>query len=131
MLFYGIQPGIGILALPVFILLAVIAALGVSFWLASLTVVYRDVRYLLPFLTQVWMFATPVIYPLSVIPEDWRFLYGVNPMVGVVEGFRSSLFGKVNSSHPTIGLSALIVAGLFIGGLFYFRRAEQTLADVI
>jgi len=130
-LVYGIQPGFAVLAVPVFALLAVIAALGVSFWLAAFNVVYRDVRYLLPFLTQVWMFATPIIYPMSVVPEDWRFLYGMNPMVGVVEGFRSSLFGKVSSSHPTLALSALIAAGVFIGGLFYFRKAEQTLADVI
>jgi lipopolysaccharide transport system permease protein len=130
-LVYGIQPGFAVLALPVFAFLAVFAALGVSFWLAALNVVYRDVRYLLPFLTQVWMFATPIIYPMSVIPDDWRFLYGMNPMVGVVEGFRSSLFGKVSSSHPTLALSALIAACVFIGGLFYFRKAEQTLADVI
>jgi lipopolysaccharide transport system permease protein len=130
-LFYGIQPGIAILALPVFVLLAVIAALGVSFWLSALNVVYRDVRYLLPFLTQVWMFATPIIYPASVIPEAWRFLYGMNPMAGVIEGFRSSLLGKATSFDAMLGVSAIISAGVFIGGLFYFRKAEQSLADVI
>ncbi len=130
-LFYGMQPGIAILGLPVFVLLAVIAALGVSFWLAALNVVYRDVRYLLPFLTQVWMFATPIIYPASVIPEAWRFLYGMNPMAGVIEGFRSSLLGKASSFDAMVGVSAIISAGVFIGGLFYFRKAEQSLADVI
>ncbi len=130
-LFYGMQPGIAILGLPVFVLLAVIAALGVSFWLAALNVVYRDVRYLLPFLTQVWMFATPIIYPASVIPEAWRFLYGMNPMAGVIEGFRSSLLGKASSFDAMLGVSAIISAGVFIGGLFYFRKAEQSLADVI
>jgi lipopolysaccharide transport system permease protein len=130
-LFYGMQPGIAILGLPVFVLLAVIAALGVSFWLAALNVVYRDVRYLLPFLTQVWMFATPIIYPASVIPEAWRFLYGMNPMAGVIEGFRSSLLGNASSFDAMLGVSAIISAGVFIGGLFYFRKAEQSLADVI
>ena len=130
-LFYGMQPGIAILGLPVFVLLAVIAALGVSFWLAALNVVYRDVRYLLPFLTQVWMFATPIIYPASVIPEAWRFLYGMNPMAGVIEGFRSSLLGKASSFDAMLGVSAIISAGVFIGGLFYFRKAEQSFADVI
>lgn len=130
-LVYGIQPGFAILALPLFALLAVIAALGVSFWLAALNVVYRDVRYLLPFLTQLWMFATPIIYPVSVIPEAWRFLYSLNPMVGVIEGFRLSLLGRVSSIDSAQGLSALIAAGVFISGLFYFRKAEQTLADVI
>jgi lipopolysaccharide transport system permease protein len=130
-LVYGIQPGFAILALPLFALLAAIAALGVSFWLAALNVVYRDVRYLLPFLTQLWMFATPIIYPVSVIPEAWRFLYSLNPMVGVIEGFRFSLLGRVSSIDSALGLSALIAAGVFIGGLFYFRKAEQTLADVI
>ena len=131
LLVHGVQPGFAILALPGFVLLAIIAALGVSFWLAALNVVYRDVRYLLPFLTQVWMFATPIIYPVSVIPEGWRFLYGMNPMAGVVEGFRSSLLGKASSFDAMLGVSAMIAAGVFIGGLFYFRKVEQTLADVI
>jgi lipopolysaccharide transport system permease protein len=131
MLLYGIQPGFAILALPLFVILAVMTALGVSLWLAALNVVYRDVRYMLPFLTQIWMFATPIIYPVSVVPEAWRTLYSLNPMVGVVEGFRWSLLGKASSMESMLGVSALIVVGVFIGGIFYFHRAERTLADVI
>jgi lipopolysaccharide transport system permease protein len=131
MLLYGIQPGLPILALPLFVLLAVMAALGVSLWFAALNVTYRDVRYLLPFLTQIWMFATPIIYPLSVVPKAWRPLYSLNPMVGVVEGFRWSLIGKASSFESMLGVSAVIVTAVFIGGIFYFHRAEQTFADVI
>ena len=131
MLAYGIQPGFSILALSLFVLLAVMAALGVGLWLAALNVVYRDVRYTLPFLTQIWMFATPIIYPVSVVPEAWRSLYSLNPMVGVVEGFRWSLLGTATPADPMLGVSALIVVGVFIGGIFYFQRVEQTLADVI
>jgi lipopolysaccharide transport system permease protein len=131
MFLYGIQPGLPILALPLFVFLAVMAALGVSLWFAALNVTYRDVRYLLPFLTQIWMFATPIIYPLSVVPKAWRPLYSLNPMVGVVEGFRWSLIGKASSFEPMLGVSAVIVTAVFIGGIFYFHRAEQTFADVI
>ncbi|KKS69005.1 MAG: ABC-2 type transporter [Candidatus Daviesbacteria bacterium GW2011_GWA2_42_7] len=131
MLAYGIQPGFSILALSLFVLLAVMAALGVGLWLAALNVVYRDVRYTLPFLTQIWMFATPIIYPVSVVPEAWRSLYSLNPMVGVVEGFRWSLLGKASPADLMFVVSALIVAAVFIGGIFYFQRVEQTLADVI
>lgn len=130
-LVYGIQPGFSILVLPLFVLLAVMAALGVGLWLAALNVVYRDVRYTLPFLTQIWMFSTPIIYPVSVVPEAWRSLYSLNPMVAVVEGFRWSLLGKASPADPMFAVSALIVVGVFIGGIFYFQRVEQTLADVI
>jgi len=130
-LFYGIQPGLSILALPLFVLLVVTASLGVSVWLAALNVVYRDVRYTLPLLTQIWMFATPIIYPVSVVPEAWRSLYSLNPMVGVVEGFRWSLLGKASPADLMFVVSALIVVAVFIGGIFYFQRVEQTLADVI
>jgi lipopolysaccharide transport system permease protein len=131
MILYGIQPGFAILVLPLFVLLAVVAALGVSLWLAALNVVYRDVRYLLPFLTQIWMFATPIIYPVSVVPEAWRSLYSLNPMVGVVEGFRWSLLGSTGPSELMLAVSAAIVLLIFGAGILYFWRIEQTLADVI
>lgn len=130
-LFYGIRPGLSIVVLPLFVLLTVMAALGVGLWLAALNVVYRDVRYTLPFLTQIWMFSTPIIYPVSVVPEAWRPLYSLNPMVAVVEGFRWSLLGKAGPADPMLGVSAVIVVAVFIGGIFYFQRVEQTLVDVI
>ena len=131
MLFYGIYPGSAIIALPVFILLALIAALGVGFWLSALNAIYRDVRYTLPFLTQLWMFATPVVYPSSLVPREWWFLYSLNPMVGVVEGFRWSLLGKAAPSETMLVVSAAVVFFIFGAGIVYFGRMEQTLADVI
>ena len=131
MLFYGIYPGSAIIALPVFILLALIAALGVGFWLSALNAIYRDVRYTLPFLTQLWMFATPVVYPSSLVPREWWFLYSLNPMVGVVEGFRWSLLGKAAPSETMLVVSAVVVLFIFGAGVVYFGRMEQTLADVI
>ena len=131
MLFYGVYPGLAIIALPVFILLALIAALGVGFWLSALNAIYRDVRYTLPFLTQLWMFATPVVYPSSLVPREWWFLYSLNPMVGVVEGFRWSLLGKAAPSETVLVVSAAVVLFIFGAGIVYFGRMEQTLADVI
>jgi len=131
MLFYGVYPGLAIIALPVFILLVLIAALGVGFWLSALNAIYRDVRYTLPFLTQLWMFATPVVYPSSLVPREWWFLYSLNPMVGVVEGFRWSLLGKAAPSETMLVVSAAAVLFIFGAGIVYFGRMEQTLADVI
>ena len=131
MLFYGVYPGSAIIALPVFILLVLIAALGVGFWLSALNAIYRDVRYTLPFLTQLWMFATPVVYPSSLVPREWWFLYSLNPMVGVVEGFRWSLLGKAAPSETVLVVSAAVVLFIFGAGIVYFGRMEQTLADVI
>ncbi|MBI3001830.1 MAG: ABC transporter permease [Deltaproteobacteria bacterium] len=131
MLFYGVYPGSSIIALPVFILLALIAALGVGFWLSALNAIYRDVRYTLPFLTQLWMFATPVVYPSSLVPRKWWLLYSLNPMVGVVEGFRWSLLGKAAPSETMLVVSAVVVLFIFGAGIVYFGRMEQTLADVI
>ena len=131
MLFYGVYPGSAIIALPVFILLVLIAALGVGFWLSALNAIYRDVRYTLPFLTQLWMFATPVVYPSSLVPREWWFLYSLNPMVGVVEGFRWSLLGKAAPSETMLVVSAAAVLFIFGAGIVYFGRMEQTLADVI
>ena len=131
MVFYGIVPGQAIVTLPVFILLALITALGVGFWLSALDAQYRDVRYTLPFLTQLWLFATPVVYPASLVPEGWRLLYGLNPMTSVVEGFRWALLGKGGGMETMFTVSVIAILFTFIGGLYYFRRVERTIADVV
>jgi homopolymeric O-antigen transport system permease protein len=131
MAFYGIRPTIAIVMLPAFILLACITALAVGLWLSALNVRYRDVRYTLNFVVQVWLFATPVAYPSSLIPVRWRVLYGLNPMSGVVEGFRWALLGKTESPGAMLAVSVLVVMFILIGGIFYFRRVEAEFADVI
>jgi homopolymeric O-antigen transport system permease protein len=131
MLFYGILPGWSILALPAFILLAVLTALAVGLWLSALNVQFRDVRYTMNFLVQFWLFATPVAYPSSIVPEQWRALYGINPMVGVVEGFRWALLGKSQPPGAMVFASIAVVLVLLLGGLYYFRRMEQEFADII
>jgi lipopolysaccharide transport system permease protein len=130
MLFYQIQPTIGVLLLPLFLLLAFITALGVSLWSSALNVKYRDVRYIIPFITRFWFFATPVVYTSRLLDEPWRTLYGLNPMVGVVEGFRWAMLGT-DPPQTMILLSAVIALLLFGSGLFYFNRMEKTFADVI
>lgn len=131
LVFYGIWPTVAIVTVPLFLLLAVATALGVSFWLAALDVKYRDVRYTLPFLTQIWFFATPVVYPSAVVPEQWRGIYGINPMVGVVEGLRWALLGSAAPDMLMISISCVVILTLFLSGLIYFRRMEETLTDVI
>ena len=131
MVFYGIVPTGSVLMLPLFVLLALMTALGIGFWLSALNAQYRDVRYTLPFLTQFWLFATPVVYPSSLVPEQWRLLYGLNPMTGVVEGFRWTLLGKGAGLEHMLAVSVIAVLSTFIGGLYYFRRMERTLADVV
>lgn len=131
MAYYHIIPTLAVLLLPFFILLAVLTALGVGLWLSALNVQYRDVRYTLNFLTQFWMFMTPVAYPSSIVPEKWRALYGLNPMAGVVEGFRWALLGKTQAPGPLLAVSIVAVILILIGGLFYFRRMEETFADIV
>jgi lipopolysaccharide transport system permease protein len=131
MWYYGVAPTAAVVFLPLFILLAIITALAVGLWLSSLNVKYRDIRYTLPFLTQFWMFVTPVAYPSSLIPGKWRTLYGLNPMAGVVEGFRWALLGKAEGPGPLLAVSIVAVAALLIGGLVYFRRMERTFADLV
>ncbi len=131
MLFYGITPGWTIIWLPFFLLLALITALGVGLWLSALNVQFRDVRYVVPFLTQFWLYATPVAYPSSLLPEPWRTLFGINPMVGVVEGFRWALLGNQAAPGPMFIVSVLAAIGLLLGGAYYFRRMEKTFADVV
>lgn len=131
MLFYGIMPTFAIWFLPFFVLLEIGTALGTGLWLSALNVQYRDVRYIIPFLVQLWLFATPIAYPSSLVPEKWRALYGLNPMVGVVEGFRWALLGLPPVSGPLLAVSTLTVVVLLVGGLYYFRRMEETIADVV
>jgi lipopolysaccharide transport system permease protein len=131
MLFYGIIPGATVITLPLFLLLAFMAALGIGLWLSALNVKYRDIAYTIPFLGQFWLLVTPVAYPSTIIPEHWRFLYSLNPMVAVVEGFRWALLGQQNVQGEFIFLSTMVVLTLFIGGLFYFRRMEAEFADVV
>lgn len=131
MLFYGIVPTVAVWTVPFFILLAMITALGVGLWLSALNVQYRDVRYTIPFLVQFWLFATPIAYPSTLVPEKWRALYGLNPMAGVVEGFRWALLGKEQGPGPMLAVSALAITLVLLGGLFYFRRMEKTFADVV
>ena len=131
MLYYGIVPTVNTLWLPLFLLLALITSLGVGLWLSVLNVEYRDVRYALPFIIQFWMFATPIVYPSSLLSEPWRTIYGLNPMVGVVEGFRWALLGANTAPGPTIAVSALAAVGILVGGAFYFRRMEKKFADLV
>ncbi len=131
MLYYGIVPTINTLFLPLFLLLALVTSLGVGLWLSVLNVEYRDVRYVLPFITQFWMFATPIVYPSSLLSEPWRTLYGLNPMVGVVEGFRWALLGTNTAPGPIIVVSSLAALGILVGGAYYFRRMEKKFADLV
>jgi len=131
MVYYGVVPRFTILLLPLFLVLAVLTALAVGVWLAALTAEYRDVRYTVPFLTQFWMYVTPIAYPSSLVPEKWRILYGLNPMAGVVEGFRWALLGTPPTPLAALFPSLLIMLLLLFSGLIYFRRLESTFADVI
>src|SRR5258705_1939547 len=130
MLFYHIVPGVAVVTLPLFLLLALMTALACGVWLSAVNIKYRDVAYVIPFLTQFWLFVTPVAYPSTVIPEPWRVFYGLNPMAGVVEGFRWALLGKENLAWELVFVSVLVVLALFISGLFYFRRMEHEFADI-
>ena len=132
MVYYGIAPTPAVWTLPLYLLLTVITAMGVSLWLSALNVLYRDVGYVTPFLTQFWLFITPIAYGASLVPARWRFLYAINPMVGVVNGFRWALLG-IESAAPSqillvsIGVSLLVL----VSGLFYFRRMERQFADMV
>jgi|ERR1043166_618818 lipopolysaccharide transport system permease protein len=128
--YYRVGAGWGVLLLPAFVLLATALALGVGMLAASLTVKYRDLRHVLPFLLQVWMFASPVIYPTGIVPPRWRWLLAFNPMTGVLEGFRSALAG-LPFDWPHVALSALFAASLLACAYYVFRRLEDTFADVI
>lgn len=131
MFYYGVVPGISALLVIPLLLLAIATAVGVGFWCSALNAVYRDVRYAVPILVQFWMFASPVVYPTSMIPRSWRTLYGVNPMAGVIEGFRWALTGRGDAPGPMILVSIAAVLVMLISGLWYFRRSESYVADVV
>ena len=131
MLYFGIVPTWNMVWLPLLLLLALVTSLGVGLWLTAMNVQFRDVRYAVPFLVQAWMFATPIAYPSSLLDEPWRTLYGINPMAGVVEGFRWALLGTETAPGPIVLVSALVALGLLVSGAFYFRRMEKTFADVV
>jgi lipopolysaccharide transport system permease protein len=128
--FYGIHPKHVLYVVPL-VLLTLCTSLGVGFWLSALNVKFRDVKYTLPFLTQFWMFATPIAYPSSLLSEPWRTIYGLNPMAGVVEGFRWALLGTKTAPGPMMLVSALVSVAILVGGAFYFRRMEKTFADTV
>ncbi len=131
MAWYGLAPTTAVWTLPGFVVLAVVASLGIGLWLSALNVKYRDVRHVIPFLTQVWLFVTPIAYASSMVPARWRALYGLNPMVGVVEGFRWALLGQGQWPPGLIASSTLVALLLLISGLYYFRRTESAFADII
>jgi len=128
---YGITPTVNVLWVPLFSVLALLAAIGVGLWFAALNVKYRDVRHAVPLLVQVWLFATPIAYPSSIVPAAWRWAYGMNPMAGVVEGFRWALLGTPAPSVGMIVVSTAVTIVALFGGLAYFRRAERDFADLI
>jgi len=128
---YGIPIQSQIAWVPLFLILMIVTALGVGFWLSALNVEYRDVAYTIPFLNQFWFFVTPVVYSSTVVPEGWRTLYGLNPLVGVIEGFRWAVLGTGETSGPMFGISTLIAGILFITGIIWFRRRERTFVDSI
>jgi len=131
MLFYGIMPTANIVWLPLLLLLALVTSLGVGIWLTAMNVQFRDVRYVVPFLVQIWLFATPIAYPSTLLSEPWRTLYGINPMAGVVEGFRWALLGTDTAPGPIILVSTLVSITLLVSGVFHFRRMEKSFADVV
>jgi len=131
MTYYGVAPADRLVWLPVPLALAVATALGAGLWLSALNVMYRDVQYVVPFLVQLWLFSTPIVYPSTLVPQGWRTAYAVNPMVGVVEGFRWALLGVDTQPGPMIAVSTLTAAALLASGLLFFRRLEQTFSDVV
>jgi lipopolysaccharide transport system permease protein len=131
MFWYGIAPAWTILLLPFWLFITLTLALAIGLWLGPINVRYRDVMHTLPFVTQVWMFATPIVYPLSMIPQKWQALYSINPMVGIIEGFRWSLLGTGQPHMLSIGISLSVITLALIGGSVYFRKMERSFADVI
>ncbi|MFC1943169.1 ABC transporter permease [Chloroflexota bacterium] len=130
MFFYGYAPTVRVLWLPAFIILALMTASGVGLWLSAINAKYRDVRYVIPFLIQLWLFASPVVYSSSLLPEKFQIIYGINPMAGVIEGFRWALLGT-EPPGSLIAISIIMVIVILISGVFYFRRYEKTFADVV
>jgi lipopolysaccharide transport system permease protein len=131
MAYYGIGVSWSVLTLPLLLLLALSTALAVGLWLSALNVRYRDVGHTIPFIVQVWMYASPIVYPVSMIPEKYRLFYSLNPMAGVIEGFRWALLGKQSPDFSVMAISAVMVLFLIVGGIIFFRNMEKTFADVV
>jgi lipopolysaccharide transport system permease protein len=133
MAWFGYWPTANAIWLPAFLLLALVTSLGAGLWLSALNVEFRDVRYVVPFLTQLWLFASPIIYSSTTVPQPWRSIYGLNPMAGVIEGFRWALLGPGTGAPPDLmtGVSALAALALLVSGAFYFRRMERNFADIV
>jgi lipopolysaccharide transport system permease protein len=131
MLFYHLKPTWHVVYLPLFLLLALVTSLGVGLWLSAMNVQFRDIRYVVPFITQFWMFATPIAYSSTLLKGPWRAVYGLNPMVGVVEGFRWALLGTHTAPGPMIAASSAAAVLILVTGAFYFRRMETTFSDVV
>ena len=131
MVYFNIFPTINVWVLPFFLLMALVTTIGVGLWLSALNVLYRDINYVLPFLTQFWMFLTPIAYPSSMVPEKWQAVYALNPMTGVVEGFRWALLGTGQPPGIMTLVSSIVSVVLLISGMFYFRRMERLFADMV
>lgn len=131
MVAFGVPPTLAVLTVPAFVVFALLTALAVGLWMSALNVQYRDIRYTIPFLTQFWMFLSPVAYPARLVPEPYRAFYGLNPMAGVIEGFRWALLDTDAPDWSLMGVSAAVVVALLAGGMLYFRRMEKTFADVV
>jgi lipopolysaccharide transport system permease protein len=131
MVWYGVRPTWAVLTLPFFVIFTMVTALGVGLWLSALNVQYRDVRYTLTFIVQFWLIASPVAYSSTLVPARWRPFYGLNPMAGVIEGFRWALLGKAQAPGAMLWVSVVVVAVVLVGGLYYYRRMEKTFSDVI
>jgi lipopolysaccharide transport system permease protein len=132
MIYYKITPTSAVWTIPLFLLLTMVTGFGVSLWLSSLNVLYRDVGYVTPFIAQLWLFITPIAYGSTLVPEQWRFMYALNPMVGVVNGFRWALLNtQDNAPGPILWISVLVALAILISGLFYFRRMERQFADMV
>jgi len=130
MAYYGFVPTVNVVFLPAFVLLGLATSLGVGLWLSALNVQYRDFQYTVPFLIQIWLYASPVVYSTNLVPEKYQLLYGLNPMAGVIEGFRWALLGSAPPSG-IIGLAVVVVLVLLVSGAFYFRKMEQYFADIV
>lgn len=131
MLWYGIVPTIGILFLPLFLIVAMLASLGVGLWLTAINVKYRDVAFVVPFMVQIWMYISPVAYSTTIVPERYIWIYGLNPMVGVIEGFRWAMLGKESPNIELMLISLCWIIVILVGGLFYFKKMEKVFADII
>jgi lipopolysaccharide transport system permease protein len=131
MIWYGVMPSWRLLTVPVLLLIAALFALSISLWLGPLNVRFRDIKHMLPFVLQVWMYATPIVYPISIVPAEWRSIYSINPMVGVIEGFRWAVFGQSRPDVLAICVSLSVIALLLLGGVMFFRRMERSFADLI